>query len=187
MTILVQGNSYLTVQQSVQEYHYSHLTSLLLKNSSNFQVHLPWRTFTMSCPLQTSVRLLRRLRPPRDTLAFSCPTRQSRFAVWEFPSSNTRNVIATLSCLLYSERIETTLRGAITPQPFAIPFWSGCNNHFHPFGFTKLYTGFSRQHRSQDWSVNFRVVESSRTFLSGLQTWKIANPPRLPDSPCFVV
>jgi len=33
----------------------------------------PWRTFTMSCPLQSRIRLLRRLRPPLRALAFSRP------------------------------------------------------------------------------------------------------------------
>ncbi len=34
-------------------------------------IDLPWRTFTLSCPLQPRIRLLRRLRPPSRVLAFS--------------------------------------------------------------------------------------------------------------------
>jgi len=36
-------------------------------------VDFPWRTFTMSWPLQSRIRLLRRLRPPLRALAFSRP------------------------------------------------------------------------------------------------------------------
>ncbi len=38
-----------------------------------FWTGLPWRTFTVSRPLQPSVGLLRRLRPPFHALAFSRP------------------------------------------------------------------------------------------------------------------
>jgi len=36
-------------------------------------VGFPWRTFTLSWPLQPGIRLLRRLRPPLRTLAVSRP------------------------------------------------------------------------------------------------------------------
>jgi hypothetical protein len=48
---------------------------------------LPWRSFTVSGPLQLGVWLLRRLRPPSRTLAFSRPTQVGQ-TVLEFPSSN---------------------------------------------------------------------------------------------------
>ena len=62
---------------------------------------LPWRSFTLSGPLQPDVWLLRRLRPPCRTLAFSRPTRW----VMRCGSSPvpTPMPIATRSCLLYSE------------------------------------------------------------------------------------
>jgi hypothetical protein len=53
-------------------------------------VHHAWRTFTVSRPLRSGLWLLRRLRPPSRTLAFSCPTRVG-LAVWEFPSSSIRD------------------------------------------------------------------------------------------------
>ena len=58
----------------------------------------------MSSPLQRGIRLLRRLRPPVRTLAFSRPTPVGYTAL-EFPSSAIRDVLATRSCLLYAERI----------------------------------------------------------------------------------
>ncbi len=47
---------------------------------------VPWRTFTVSAPLQHGIWLLRRLRPPVRTLAFSCPA-EAGDAAWEFPRS----------------------------------------------------------------------------------------------------
>ncbi len=64
-------------------------------------VGIPWRTFTMSCPLQPGIGLLRRLRPPGRALAFSRPPHGGK-AAWEFPSSSVNDVIATRSCLLYA-------------------------------------------------------------------------------------
>jgi len=48
---------------------------------------LPWRSFTLSWPLQPGIGLLRRLRPPSRTLAFSRPTKVGQ-TVLEFPSSH---------------------------------------------------------------------------------------------------
>src|SRR6516162_11943099 len=41
---------------------------------------LPWRSFTVSWPLQPGIGLLRRLRPPSRTLAFSRPTKVGQTA-----------------------------------------------------------------------------------------------------------
>jgi len=51
---------------------YRHLLSSLRLFASLFS-DLPWRTFTLSVPLQEGVRLLCRLRPLSRTLAFSRP------------------------------------------------------------------------------------------------------------------
>src|SRR5215470_6433938 len=48
---------------------------------------LPWRSFTLSWPLQPGLGLLRRLRPPSRTRAFWRPTKVGQ-TVLEFPSSN---------------------------------------------------------------------------------------------------
>jgi hypothetical protein len=51
---------------------YRHLLSLLHPFTS-VSFGLPWRTFTLSWPLQPGLWLLRRLRPPLRALAFSRP------------------------------------------------------------------------------------------------------------------
>jgi hypothetical protein len=64
---------------------YRHLLSSLRLFVPLFK-DVPWRTFTVSAPLQHGVWLRRRLRPPVRTLAFSCPA-EAGDAAWEFPSS----------------------------------------------------------------------------------------------------
>jgi len=64
---------------------YRHLLSSLRLFASLFK-DIPWRTFTLSVPLQHGVWLRRRLRPPVRTLAFSCPVKAGE-AAWEFPRS----------------------------------------------------------------------------------------------------
>ena len=49
-----------------------HLRSLL-RPFASVSFGLPWRTFTLSCPLQPGIWLLRRLRPPVRALAVSRP------------------------------------------------------------------------------------------------------------------
>ena len=58
--------------------------------------------------------LLRRLRPPVRTLAFSRPTPVGHTAL-EFPSSAIRDVLATRSCLLDAERIRDSPYGRKDP------------------------------------------------------------------------
>src|SRR6516165_12677508 len=67
----------------------------------------------MSWPLQPGLGLLRRLRPPVRTLAFSRPTAVGH-TVLEFPSSVTRDVRATRRCLIntqFSKRLSRGLDG----------------------------------------------------------------------------
>src|SRR3954471_13903836 len=68
----------------------------------------------MSLLLQRGIGLLRRLRPPVRTLAFSRPTAVGHTAL-EFPSSAVRDVLATRSCLLYAERIRDSPCGRKDP------------------------------------------------------------------------
>jgi hypothetical protein len=68
----------------------------------------------MSWPLQPGLGLLRRLRPPVRTLAFSRPTAVGH-TVLEFPSSVTRDVLATRSCLLDAGRIRDSPGGREDP------------------------------------------------------------------------
>jgi hypothetical protein len=68
----------------------------------------------MSSPLQRGIGLLRRLRPPAQTLAFSRPATVGQTAL-EFPSSAIRDVPATRSCLLYAERVRDSTYGRKDP------------------------------------------------------------------------
>jgi hypothetical protein len=85
----------------------------------------------MSWPLQPSIRLLRRLRPPVHTLALSRPTAVGH-TVLEFPSSVTRDVRATRSCLLDAEWIRDSPGGREDPA------WPP-PSHFGP-GVSATYT-----------------------------------------------
>jgi hypothetical protein len=149
-------------------------------------VGLPWRTFTISRPLQPGRRLVRRLRPPVHPLAFSRPA-PAGAVDREFPSSHVRDELATGSCLLYAGRIRDNTERCVGRSASRHPFWAGCLNHFHPFKFTTPAQVPLRQPGSQDWSVNRGVVSSSRTFVRRLQTSGVATSRRLLRSPCTVV
>jgi hypothetical protein len=150
-------------------------------------VGLPWRTFTMSCPLPPGIGLLRRLRPPVRALAFSRPPHGGK-AVWEFPSSGVNDVIATRSCLLYAGWIRDNMRTVWQPphpppsllgrviQPLAPVARNGASA-----------AGSSRQRRLQGWSVICGVVSRCRTFVRRLQTPRGATARRLLRSPRPVV
>ena len=60
---------------------------------------LPWRTFTLSSPLQAGIWLLRRLCPLSRPLAFSRPLQAKRYQSSLIP---TEEVIASRSDLLYA-------------------------------------------------------------------------------------
>ena len=97
----------------------------------------------MSVSLQHSIRLLRRLRPPFRTLAFSCPT-EVGIAAWEFPSSNVRDVLATFSSLLYAERIEDNACRRTEPTSSSLSlFGPGVATTFHLLCMTALQTQVS--------------------------------------------
>jgi len=137
MTVLTKHHPSPEGQWSVQE-RSSRLTSPLLQGMSCVRVLLSWRAFTLSASLQRGLRLLRRLRPPLRTLAFSRPVRTGEANV-EFPSSNAHDLRVTRSCLLYTGRMmEQHACGKKAAAPSAIPFGVGCLNHFHPFFLTML-------------------------------------------------
>jgi len=158
----------------------------LIQGASRGRVLLSWRSFTMSRPLQPGVGLLRRLRPPARTLALSRPAAAGPVS-WEFPSSGTRDVIVTGSCLLYAGRIRDNTERCVGRSAPRHPFWVGCISHFHPFNITTPAQVPVRQLGSQDWSVNRRVVRRCRTVVRRLQTPVVANRRRLLRGPCTVV
>lgn len=143
---------------------------------------LPWRTFTMSVPLQDGVGLLRRLHPLFAVLAFSHPT------VWVNACESSRipkqTVFASRSCLLYA--------GWDTGAIHTCGRSQGDTHHtvlvraYQPVSPFKIHdasdTGFLRQHRRQDW-LPFRWTGSQIGFVvSGLPTPQRATLRRRPLS-----
>lgn len=130
------------------------LPSGRIEMSSGFPMLLSWRTFTLSQPLQPGVWLLRRLRRPHRLLTFSPPGDPGK-AVREFPSSRAQERTAPFSCLVYAGRIGDNTWQSPICQAQRHPLWG---QGYHPFSPVQLPDvsdpGFSRQPRSQDWSVN---------------------------------
>ena len=60
----------------------------------------PWRTFTLSCPLQSRIWLLRRLRPPPPRASIFAPHHWAR-REWSSPVP-IADVLAIRSCPLYT-------------------------------------------------------------------------------------
>ncbi len=135
LTCLTRHYPTLAGQWSVQE-RCSRLTSPLIKVVSHVRVLLSCQSFAMSASLQRGIRLLCWLRPPTCTLAFSCPAKAGQATV-EFPSSNAKDVIATLSCLLHSGRIRNNLCRSDERHSPRRTFWFRCLNHFHLSRLTK--------------------------------------------------
>jgi hypothetical protein len=168
MTLLAKQSSSQLGQWSGQGFSPC-LPSPLLQMLFCLRVFLPWRTFTLSVPLQPGIWLLRRLRPPFHTLAFSRPTEVGQVA-WEFPSSNTRDVLVTLSCLLHTGRIGNNTCRRHGRQAHRHPI---LGQVFHPLSPVYLHdaldAGSSRQHRSQDWSVSRMRVPAAELLSAGFR------------------
>jgi hypothetical protein len=143
---------------------YRHLLSSLHPFARSL-CSLPWRTFTLSRPLQPGLWLLRRLRPPSRALAVSRPL-CSGDARREFPSSSMSDVIVIRSCLLYAGRLRDnmdTVYRPVHPPPSLLgqvcqPLTPVARND-------ASNAGSLRQHRSQNWSVN-RVWFAEAELLS---------------------
>ena len=116
-------------------------------------VHSSWRTFTMSGPLQPGPGLLRRLRPPVRTLAFSRPTHMGK-AAWEFPNSNARDISVTRSCLLYAGWTGNNTCPSDNRQAHHLPILGRVSQPLSPVPLHDAYAGSFRQPRPRDWSVN---------------------------------
>jgi hypothetical protein len=101
---------------------------------------VPWRTFTLSGSLQTSVWLLRRLRPLFRTLAFSRPLRVKRHQSSPVPSEE---VIVSRSSLLYAGwSIETALNTSEVVEATTLPFGLGVVSAISPIAGNDAYDGF---------------------------------------------
>lgn len=104
-------------------------------------------------------------------------------AAWEFPSSNVRDVLATLRSLLYAGRIGDNTYHGSKWQAHRHPILGRVYQPLSPiYLHDALSTDFSRLHRSQDSAVN-RIVARSRSFINGHQTPLVADQRRLPHSP----
>ena len=129
-----------------------------------------------------SVGLLRRLRPPVRPLAFSRPGSPGQ-AAWEFPSSNTRDVTVTRSCLLYAGRIRDNTDRFQSRSAPRLPFWVRCVNHLHRFIVTTLQTQVPLV------SIDHRTGRSATVWLAAAELLSAGfRPPGLPRrAACRVV
>jgi len=182
MTVLAKYPSSLTDQWSGRG-RKPRLPSPLIRMASRVRVFLSWRTFTLSGPLQPGIWPLRRLRPPSRTLAFSRPAYAGQ-AVWEFPNSNTIDVLATLSCLLYTGRNGDNTWRRHDRQAHRHPI---LGQVFQPLSPVLLHdasnAGSSRQHRSQDWSVSRLWLAAAELLSAGFRPLRLPTP----DACCVVL
>ena len=120
----------------------SRLCPLWLQGQSRVPFSSSWRSFTVSRPLQPGVRLLRRLRHPSHTLAFSRPlARQSGVGLPKF--RDVRRLEVPLGACCRPGAFGTTYRHAGSVGTKHHPFWVRCISHFHLFDFTILHTQIS--------------------------------------------
>ncbi len=119
---------------------YRHLLSSLRLFAPLF-LDLPWRTFTLSAPLQRGLWLRRRLGPPSRVLACSHPLRVLRLQSSLRPLPD---VIAPRSCLLDAgwsrEAVPNVFRAVWTPT---VPFWAWRLSQFRHSIVTTLQTQVS--------------------------------------------
>jgi hypothetical protein len=101
---------------------YRHLLSSL-HLLAPFFLDLPWRAFTLSCPLQTGVWLLRRLGSLSRVLACSHPLRVKRLQSSLIPM---QDVVVPRSCLLYAgwsrEAVLARIQSSGSAAPRRMPF-----------------------------------------------------------------
>ena len=107
----------------------SRLCPLWLQGQSRVPFSSSWRSFTVSRPLQPGIRLLRRLRHPSHTLAFSRPlARQSGVGLPKF--RDVRRLEVPLGACCRPGAIGTTYRIGRLTVPSTIPFGSGVSATF---------------------------------------------------------
>ena len=136
----------------------------------------------MSQSLQSGIWLIRCLRPPARTLAFSRPALAGQ-AAWEFPNSNARDISATRSSLLYTGQIGDNPRRILSRHAHCHPILGGVFQPLSPVRIHDACTGFLRLRRSQDWSVNHLWLVVAELLSAGFRH------PRLPiaDACCVVL
>ncbi len=131
----------------------------------------PWRTFTLSGPLQPGIWLLRRLRPLGHPLAFSRPARAGK-ADQSSPVPPPVP-LSTRSCLLDAGRTSEQLAADVGAAALAaIPFWARCLNHFHLVYLT------TRQTQISPVSLGCKISPIIRLWLTEVGTLSAGFAPR---------
>jgi len=130
------------------------LCPLWLQGSSCLPFSLPWQSFTMSRALHPGVRLLRCLRHPSHTLAFSRPhTRQGGVGLPKFHGVQRIEIPVAACCRPGAGGI--TYRDKAEPRYQAPSLLGQVYQPLSPVVVHGPYhAGSSRQHRNQVWSVN---------------------------------
>ena len=130
------------------------LCPLWLQGQFRLSFSLSWQTFTLSRALHPGIWLLRCLRPPSHTLAFSRPvSRQSGRGVPQFQSI--RRLEIPVAAYYRPGACGTTEGcGNPIPPPHLPIFGSGVSATFTCSLSRPVIAGSLRQPRNQVWSVN---------------------------------
>jgi hypothetical protein len=149
------------------------LCPLCLQGQSCLPCSLSWQSFTMSRALHPGIRLLRCLRPPSHTLAFSRPRkRQGGIGVPQF--QDIRRIEIPLAACCRPGALGTTPDGKLPLPARHLPFWARCVSHFHLSALT-ISTQISRV------SIGIRSGQSPRLWLPGAELLSLGfPPPRVP-------
>ena len=107
----------------------SRLCPLWLQGPSRLPFSFSWRSFTMSRPLQPGLRLLRRLRHPSHTLAFSRPlAKQGGIGLPKF--RDVRRIKVPLGACRRPGALEQRTSVDTSLGPRTVPFGSGVSATF---------------------------------------------------------
>jgi len=163
------------------------LCPLWLQGPSRLPVSSSWKTFTMSRALHPGIWLLRFLRPPSHTLAFSRPTnRRSGIGVPQFQSIRRIEIPVAACCGpgALGTTPEHTTTAPATHHPI---LGSGVSAIFTCCRSRSVNAGSFRQHRNQVWLVIPFLARRCHTFVPGLPTLTSATHERRPGRPYTVV
>jgi hypothetical protein len=183
MTVLAEPPSSLSGPWSGQGQQLPRQPSPRMQRASRVRVFLSWRTFALSAPLQRGLWLLRRLRPPSRTLAFSRPAKTGK-AAWEFPNSNARDTSAACRCLLYAGRFGDNACRRRDRQAHRHPI---LGRVYQPLSPVRLHdainAGSFRHPGPQDWSVGSPWLDAAELLSAGFRPLGLPTP----DACCVVL
>lgn len=145
------------------------LSPLWLQECSCLPYSFSWQSFTMSRSLQSGIGLLRCLRPPSHTLAFSRPlTRQGGIGVPQF--QDIRRIEIPFAACCRPGALGTTPDGSEPLPARHHTFWSGVSAIFTCSSFT-ISMQVSRV------SLGIRSGQSSRVWLPDAELLSLGFPP----------